>query len=229
MPTLFDAHPNPPRPHNRCVREGIVHLPGWLDLAQQEALVSQARELARATARTPWGMHNRKVKSGTMSAQLMSLGEHWDYERHRYIAGAGGIKVPPVPETFVAVAHAVLAAAGELDPTLAPWVPAFRVDAALVNYYPPGSGMGLHQDGYEDSLAPVVSLSIGDSAVFRAGNTHDRNKPWDDIYLQSGDALVFGGPSREIFHGITRLDEHTAPSGCGVATGRINITFRQIR
>lgn len=229
VPTLFDAHPNPARRPDRVVREGIVHLPAFLTMEQQDQVVSTAREYARRTASLPWGMRQRRVKSGTMSAHLMSLGEHWDYERHRYIRGEGSQAVPAIPETFVGIAHAVLRMAGELDESLAPWVAGFRVEAALVNYYPPGSGMGLHQDGYEDSGAPVVSLSIGDSAVFRAGGTIDRNKPWDGIYLESGDALVFGGPARDIFHGIVRLDDNTAPMGCGLRQGRINVTFRQVR
>ncbi len=44
----------------------------------------------------------------------------------------------------------------------------------------PGSGMGMHVDDFEESLAPVISLSIGDEALFRMGNTENRNKPWDD-------------------------------------------------
>lgn len=190
--------------------------------------MSQARDLARDQVGTVFAMQQRKLKSGTMSAHLMSLGRHWDYERCRYVTEANGRKVAQTPDSFIAVARDVLARAAEIDPILAPWVETYRFEATLVNYYPPGSGMGQHQDLYEDSAAPVISLSIGDSALFRAGNSIDRNKPWDDLVLMSGDALVFGGPARDIFHGIVRVEDSTAPEGCGVQKGRLNMTFRQV-
>lgn len=223
MATLFEIPREPTK-----IRDGIVHLPNFLPLELQESLVSQARDLARTQAGTPFAMQQRKLKSGTMSAHLMSLGRHWDYERGKYVTQSHGKTVAAIPAAFIKVGQRVLKRAAEIDPLLAPWVDTYRFEATLVNYYPPGAGMGQHQDLYETSGAPVISLSIGDSAVFRAGNTTDRNKPWDDLLLMSGDALVFGGPSRNIFHGIVRLEESTAPEGCGVEKGRINMTFRQV-
>jgi hypothetical protein len=44
----------------------------------------------------------------------------------------------------------------------------------------------MHQDKDEKSMAPVVSLSIGDTCVFRFGNIVDRGKPYTDIELMSG-------------------------------------------
>jgi DNA oxidative demethylase len=65
--------------------------------------------------------------------------------------------------------------------------------------------MGLHQDKDEEELeAPVVSLSLGDTALFRYGGL-ERDDPTRSIRLRSGDAIVFGGPARLIFHGIDRL------------------------
>lgn len=224
MATLFEISRDPER-----IREGIVHLPGFLTIEQQHHLVSTARELARAQAGTAFAMQQRKLKSGTMSAHLMSLGRHWNYERGTYVTQQDGHTVAPTPGELIDIAHSVLAAAGSLDPALAAWVGEYRCEATLVNYYPPGSGMGMHQDLYEQSKAPVISLSIGDSAIFRAGNVHDRNKPWDDILLVSGDAIVFGGPARDIFHGVVRLEDNTAPEGCGLDRGRLNMTFRQVQ
>lgn len=223
MATLFEISREPER-----IRDGIVHLPGFLTLEQQHMLVTTARDLARAQAGTPFAMQRRKLKSGTMSAHLMSLGRHWNYERSTYVTSQDGHTVLPAPRELIDVARSVLTAAGQLDPSLAPWVEEYKYQATLVNYYPPGSGMGMHQDLYETSKAPVISLSIGDSAIFRAGNTADRNKPWDDILLASGDAIVFGGPARDIFHGVVRLEDHTAPEGCGLEKGRLNMTFRQV-
>lgn len=87
--------------------------------------------------------------------------------------------------------------------------------------------MGMHQDRDEVSRAPVVSLSIGDACTFRFGNPDNRNRPYRDVVLESGDVFVFGGPSRLAYHGVTAIHPGTAPAGCGLAAGRINITLRE--
>jgi alkylated DNA repair protein (DNA oxidative demethylase) len=99
-------------------------------------------------------------------------------------------------------------------------------EACLVNVYDPKARMGLHQDRDEADLkAPVVSLSLGDTGLFRFGGTA-RGGPTRSVRLQSGDALVLGGPSRLVFHGIDRLIASTStllPEG-----GRINLTLRRV-
>jgi alkylated DNA repair protein (DNA oxidative demethylase) len=99
-------------------------------------------------------------------------------------------------------------------------------DTALANYYDRKAHLGMHQDKDERSTAPVVSLSIGDSCIFRFGNTQNRGKPYEDLLLASGDLFVFGGPSRLAYHGVTKILPGTAPSSCGLGEGRINITMR---
>jgi alkylated DNA repair protein (DNA oxidative demethylase) len=99
-------------------------------------------------------------------------------------------------------------------------------EACLVNVYGEGARMGLHQDRDEAEFdAPVVSLSLGDTGLFRFGGTMRGGKT-RSIRLQSGDALVFGGPSRLVFHGIDRLIPGSStllPEG-----GRINLTLRRV-
>jgi alkylated DNA repair protein (DNA oxidative demethylase) len=86
--------------------------------------------------------------------------------------------------------------------------------------------MGLHQDRDEEEFAaPVVSLSLGDTGLFRYGGLN-RNDATRSIKLKSGDAIVFGGPARLIFHGIDRLIGGTSdllPKG-----GRLNLTLRKV-
>jgi alkylated DNA repair protein (DNA oxidative demethylase) len=98
--------------------------------------------------------------------------------------------------------------------------------ACLVNFYAASTKMGLHQDrDEEDHETPVVSVSLGDSAVFRIGGL-SRRDPTRSITLASGDVLAFGGPSRLIFHGIDRVLAGTStllPQG-----GRINLTMRRV-
>jgi alkylated DNA repair protein (DNA oxidative demethylase) len=71
-----------------------------------------------------------------------------------------------------------------------------------------------------------VSLSLGDSCLFRFGNTENRNKPWTDVELASGDLFVFGGPSRLAYHGVPKTYPGTCEQDIGLASGRLNITLR---
>ena len=65
--------------------------------------------------------------------------------------------------------------------------------------------MGLHQDrDEEDFSAPVLSLSLGDACLFRIGGA-ERRAPTRSFRLQSGDALILGGPARLAFHGVDRV------------------------
>ncbi|WP_449486346.1 alpha-ketoglutarate-dependent dioxygenase AlkB family protein [Streptomyces avidinii] len=98
-------------------------------------------------------------------------------------------------------------------------------DIALINFYTGDSRMGLHRDAEERSPAPVVSLSLGDSCLFRFGNTATRGRPYQDVELRSGDLFVFGGPVRMAYHGVPKVLPGTAPPGLGL-TGRLNITLR---
>ena len=86
--------------------------------------------------------------------------------------------------------------------------------------------MGLHQDRDEADLdAPVLSLSLGDAALFRWGGT-ERKSPTRSIKLGSGDAIVLGGAARLLFHGIDRIyggSSTLLPGG-----GRINLTLRRV-
>ncbi|MEI9991017.1 MAG: alpha-ketoglutarate-dependent dioxygenase AlkB [Rhizomicrobium sp.] len=99
-------------------------------------------------------------------------------------------------------------------------------ECCLVNLYRGSAKMGAHQDRDEQATeAPVVSVSLGDEALFRFGGTI-RKGPTQSITLSSGDVLVFGGPARLMFHGIDRViagSSQLVPGG-----GRINLTLRRI-
>jgi alkylated DNA repair protein (DNA oxidative demethylase) len=99
-------------------------------------------------------------------------------------------------------------------------------EACLVNYYGEGAKMGLHQDAdEEDFSAPVVSISLGDTAVFRIGS-QERGGPTRTLKLASGDVLVLGGASRLAYHGIDRILGGTSTLLKG--SGRINLTLRKV-
>ena len=99
-------------------------------------------------------------------------------------------------------------------------------EACLINYYGGKAKMGLHRDEDEtDFRAPIISVSLGDSAMFRIGGLKRRD-PTISFPLHSGDVLVMGGPSRLVYHGIDRI----LPGTCTLLPqgGRINLTLRRV-
>lgn len=199
------------------VAPGAVHLPGWLSAPDQADLVRRCRDWARG----PAGMRQHRMpRGGVMSVRMVSLGWHWrPYSYARALPD--GTPVQPFPALLGELAaRAVEAAYG------APPAPeADPYDVALVNFYGAEARMGMHQDRDERSPAPVVSLSLGDTCLFRFGNTESRNRPYTDVELRSGDLFVFGGPSRLAYHGVPRTRPGSAPPALGLE-GRLNITIR---
>jgi DNA oxidative demethylase len=99
-------------------------------------------------------------------------------------------------------------------------------EACLVNYYAGDAKMGLHQDkDEEDFAAPVLSVSLGDTALFRVGGT-SRKDPTSKYELKSGDVVVLGGKDRLAYHGIDRVLAGT--SGLLTEGGRFNLTMRRV-
>ena len=148
-----------------------------------------------------------------MSVRTVCLGWHWTPYRYSRTTEDGS-PVKPLPDWLAELGSR---AVGD---------PGYRPDIALVNFYDQAAKMGMHQDKDERSDAPVVSLSIGDSCVFRFGNTEHRNRPWTDVELRSGDLFVFGGPSRFAYHGVPKTLPGTGDPATGLTTGRLNITLR---
>ncbi|MEU5090541.1 alpha-ketoglutarate-dependent dioxygenase AlkB [Streptomyces sp. NPDC021356] len=209
------------------IAPGAVHVPDWLDPAQQRELLAACREWARPpaglrTVRTPGG--------GTMTARQVCLGRHWyPYGYARTAVDGDGAPVKPFPAWLGelgrrAVADALGPDAAGLDGA-AGGERGAAYDIALVNFYDADARMGMHRDSDEKSGAPVVSLSLGDTCVFRFGNTGTRARPYTDVELRSGDLFVFGGPSRLAYHGVPRVHGGTAPPELGL-TGRLNVTLR---
>ena len=99
-------------------------------------------------------------------------------------------------------------------------------EACLINFYAGGTKMGAHVDRDEaDRAAPVLSVSLGDSAVFHVGGLR-RGDPKTRVTLASGDVLLLEGPRRFAYHGIDRSLPGT--SRLIPDAGRINLTIRQV-
>jgi len=171
-----------------------------------------------------------------MSVQTVCLGWHWvPYRYSRTAEDVDGAPVKPFPPWLaeigcLAVTDAYADAeayAGGGGGNVCADAAAYCPDVALINYYDGEARMGMHADKDERSPAPVVSLSLGASCVFRFGNTRSRNRPWTDVELESGDLFVFGGASRLAYHGVIRTLAGTGDPAAGLPAGRLNITLRE--
>ncbi|MCY1654260.1 alpha-ketoglutarate-dependent dioxygenase AlkB [Streptomyces sp. SL294] len=208
-----------PRPA-REIAPGAWHVPDWLTPAQRRALVTACR--AWATGPVPI-RHTRLPRGGVMSVRTVCVGWHWQpYRYTRTADDVNGLRVAEFPDWMVRLGRrAVLAAYGD-EARAQEYTP----DTALINFYDGQARMGMHQDKDERSPAPVVSLSIGDTCVFRVGNTETRTRPYTDVELCSGDLFVLGGPSRFAYHGVPKVRQGTGDPHTGLASGRLNITMR---
>jgi alkylated DNA repair protein (DNA oxidative demethylase) len=194
---------------------GFRLVPGYLDRPAQEALLAALLTIfASAPVYRP-----RMPKSGKPLSVRMSncgpLGWVTDEAGYRYqpMHPETGEPWPPMPAI---ITDAWKALAAYRHPP----------ESCLINYYGPAAKMGLHQDRDErDLAAPVVSLSLGDTCLFRIGGTK-RSDPTRTLRLASGDAVVLGGEARLAFHGVDRIVPGT--STLLREGGRINLTLRRV-
>lgn len=195
--------------------DGFRHLPGHLDRAAQAALLA---EVLAAVAGSGWFQPTMPRSGRPLSVVMGNLGPlGWVADRRGYryqpVHPDTGLPWPPLPGSLRALWDAV---------TFWPAPP----EACLVNLYRGGARMGLHQDRDEaDLTAPVLSVSLGDTAIFRLGGTV-RGGPTRTLPLASGDVVVLGGASRLRFHGVDRIlagSSDLVPGG-----GRINLTLRRV-
>ncbi|ACS58539.1 2OG-Fe(II) oxygenase [Rhizobium leguminosarum bv. trifolii WSM1325] len=184
---------------------GIRHLPGYLDRARQEALVEAIRTVV---AEAPLYVPAMPGTGKPMSVRMTNCGPlGWvtDKEhgyRYQPTHPATGRPWPDMPQQFR------------------------PPEACLVNFYSDEARMGLHQDKDEqDFKAPVVSISLGNSCLFRVGGLSHNDRTLS-FKLSSGDLVVLGGEGRLCFHGVDRI--HPATSTLLKNGGRINLTLRRV-
>ena len=191
---------------------GVNLFEGFLDRAAQEALVDAVRSVVAAAPL----FHPETARGRKMSVRMTSAGRlGWVSDRRGYRYEprhpATGDRWPAIPEAVLAVWRAV--SGDPVDP-----------DCCLVNFYTGAAKMGLHQDRDEaDFSHPVVSISLGDEALFRIGNV-ERGGRTESLWLRSGDVLVMGGRARLLHHGIDRVKPGT--STLLKDGGRLNLTLR---
>lgn len=194
---------------------GLLYRPGYLDPEAQARLLEAIRAVAAAAPL----FAPRMPKTGKpFSVRMTNCGPLG------WVSDASGYRYQPMhPETgrpWPAMPDIVLKAWADLSDYAHP------PQACLINHYAGGARMGLHQDKDEaDFAAPVVSLSLGDSALFRVGG-RGRKDSTRSFELHSGDAVVLGGEARLAFHGIDRI----VPGSSALLRegGRFNLTLRRV-
>ncbi|WP_327295878.1 MULTISPECIES: alpha-ketoglutarate-dependent dioxygenase AlkB [unclassified Streptomyces] len=207
------------------VARGAVHVPEWLSVERQRVLVAACREWARGPVPL---RYTRLPGGGVMSVRTVCLGWHWQpYRYARTADDVNGARVAELPEWLAELGRSAVAEAYGDDSGAGGAGAVYAPDAALVNFYDGDARMGMHQDKEERCAAPVVSLSLGDTCVFRFGNPEGRGRPCTDVRLASGDLFVFGGPSRFAYHGVPKVLPETADPAVGLLGGRLNITLRE--
>ncbi|WP_282119767.1 alpha-ketoglutarate-dependent dioxygenase AlkB family protein [Ruegeria atlantica] len=195
----------------RLLLRGFDIRKAYLDVAAQTQLIEALRPILKSAP-----LFRPVTPSGKeMSVRMTSAGAFgWvtDKGGYRYQAQhPKGMVWPDIPDTILGIWRKL--ASTQRDP-----------DCCLINYYGDGARMGLHQDKDEADFSwPVLSISLGDDALFRIGN-ETRGGKTESIWLNSGDVVVMGGPARLTYHGVDRIrfgSSKLLPKG-----GRINLTLR---
>ncbi|WP_114392240.1 alpha-ketoglutarate-dependent dioxygenase AlkB family protein [Oleisolibacter albus] len=196
--------------------DGFRHHPDHLDPAAQQALVRTVLTLA---GEAPFSRYVMPGSGRPFSIDMTNAGPlGWVADRsgYRYAPAHPGTgrPWPPIPEALLALWRTLTG---------------YRADpeCCLINlYHGAGARLGLHRDEDEQTFdAPILNLSLGDTAVFRLGGPR-RGDPTRSFAVTSGTAMVFGGLSRVCYHGIDRIlpgSSRLVPGG-----GRINLTLRRV-
>lgn len=196
--------------------KGVRHIPGYLDAEAQRDLVAAIRDVVAAAPlyrpempRTGAPLSVRMTNCGTLG-WVTDRAAGYRYQAAHPVTGQPWPAIPPrLAEVWRELSGFPHAA-----------------EACLVNFYDADARMGLHQDRDEAELAaPVVSLSLGDSCLFRVGGS-TRGGRTVSIRLESGDAVVLGGEGRLAFHGVDRI--YPGTSALLKKGGRINLTLRRV-
>ncbi len=196
--------------------DGFQLIPGALSAIEQETLLADIHDIMR---RAPLFQPRMPRTGQPFSVKMTNCGPlGWVSDKdhgYRYQPTHldTGVPWPPIPQKLLDLWRTHAAVEG---------IP----EACLINHYPAGAKMGSHRDQDEhEPRAPVLSVSLGDDAVFHVGGPK-RSGPKVRVTLRSGDVCLLAGPSRFAYHGIDRILPGTSnliPGG-----GRINLTLRRV-
>ena len=197
---------------------GLVHIQNFLSLKEQIALTHLALEEGKKEGRGFW----------TVDQELNCT------ENRGRIFDA----INTFPEDFFSTSMDALKLAKGVDDTLSSPDPTHMI---LLYYESIGEAPHIpwHQDNGEndgEGTHPVVSISLGDTCEFPLCHTKPQtsaNHPLSNpknlahrVTLRSGDALIFGGDCRYLWHSIYTIYLQSAPEELPIQGARLNFTFR---
>ena len=196
--------------------QGFAHYPLYFSPAEQLKLIKAVKA---GVTKAPFYQPTMPRTGAPLSVVMSNFGPlGWvtdKYKGYRYEAAhpKTGVPWPELPEMLGQLWDAVSGFSA-------------RPEACLINWYRGGAKMGLHVDNDElDVQAPVVSVSLGDPAMFRLGGLK-RGGPTQGLKLFSGDVVVLAGEARLCHHGVSKVyygESALVPRG-----GRIKLTMRRV-
>jgi DNA oxidative demethylase len=219
----MSAPPDKKKPASNTSQQATVTVPagfrilaGALSVAAQKALLIESQRIMLAAPLFQPTMPRTGKPFSVMMTNCGRLGWVSDKEggyRYQPTHLVTGSVWPPMPQVLLDLWTDLAGCTG-------------LPEACLINYYPAAAKMGSHQDRDENEpRAPVLSVSLGDDAVFHVGGLR-RTDPKVRMTLRSGDVCLLSGPARFAFHGIDRVLAGTSdliPGG-----GRLNLTLRRV-
>eukprot|EP01063_Lacrimia_lanifica_P014246 TRINITY_DN2087_c0_g1_i1.p1 TRINITY_DN2087_c0_g1~~TRINITY_DN2087_c0_g1_i1.p1 ORF type:complete len:365 (+),score=143.27 TRINITY_DN2087_c0_g1_i1:43-1095(+) len=198
------------------IRPGLVLFKNAIPLAVQQHFVDVSVAIGTPTN----GLSGGWYSVGGNGTRRWNTGETW---------GQMSEALASFPKQYRGLCRTYLDLARAASPAD---LPDMDPNLVLLNFYEPtGPGIYWHRDNSAGERRavelglPVVSFSLGDSCVFAWKTDHDM--PVQELVLDSGDVLVFGGPSRLIHHAVPKIYPNTAPKALEMPQGRLNLTFRQ--
>jgi alkylated DNA repair dioxygenase AlkB len=233
----------------------------FLSLADQHELI---RAVDTVTATAPFTIpevkHPFTGDAAFANVYMTHAGRFWSGTRSTYyphgdskavfenLVTGKSVPVPAVPPAVMSLAEAAVTEALRRDPGIferPPFDGTSNNFTAILNYYASWSSISPHCDSSEPSLKsgktyPVVSFSIGDTAVFSLypdlQNSHGEHTEISEplkLLLGSGDVLLFGGLARLVRHSVEEIKSVgvgglARPPGLKMVGGRLNITLRAL-
>ena len=195
---------------------GFDYFPNYYNRLEQEDLLNDIRHIVKEAPlitpimpKTGKEMSVRQTNCGELG-WVTDKEQGYRYQKNHPITGKAWPDIPP------SLQNLWQKLSGFPQPA----------EACLINFYAPQARMGMHQDKDEMELnAPVISISLGDSCLFRIGTTEKQGKT-HSLRLNSGDVIMFGGEARLAYHGVDRIYPNT--STLLKVPGRVNLTLRRI-
>lgn len=209
------------------LQPGLILIKNGLSASMQVKLAEIARELGSDPDKGFWKINDQGQKVLNQAPLAPHRGRIFD-------------AIANFPKIISEQCQKNLIRAAQIDKTIKPIEPTHLI----LLYYktlaepPKGGYIPWHQDrdpNDGDDDKPVVSFTLGDSCDFLVCNelpkisqTHQLSNPSNlahRVLFESGDVLIFGGPSRKIYHSIYKIYNKSAPDFLPEGI-RLNFTSR---